>query len=99
MGQPIVVAEKPSASHRGVVRFETNRTFSGMGHERYSSPPDDAATRPPDELARRLFALGGVLRVHVNGNIITVDLEKGHTSEGMATTIEDLYRFYRDPAA
>ncbi len=99
MGQPIVVAETPSTSHRGVVRFETNRVLSGMGHERYSSPPAAAATRPPDELARRLFDRGGVLRVHVNGNIITVDLEKGHTSEGMAQIIEDLYRFYRDPAA
>ena len=61
MGQPIVVIEKPS-SRRGMVRFETNRALTGMGHERYRADQDVWGNRPPDELARRLFAHGGVAR-------------------------------------
>ena len=34
MGQPITVVAKPS-SRSGVVRYETNRALTGMGHERY----------------------------------------------------------------
>jgi hypothetical protein len=99
MGQPIVVAEQPSSSHRGVVRFETNRALTGMGHERYPSREAASGVRPPDELARRLFDHGGVAGVHINSNIITVDLERGYTSDGMREIIEDLYLYYREPSA
>ena len=72
MGQPIVVAEQASRSHPGIVRFETNRALTGMGHERYPSREAATGVRPPDELARRLFDHGGVAAVHINGNIITI---------------------------
>ncbi|MBI2710667.1 MAG: hypothetical protein HYX34_13400 [Actinobacteria bacterium] len=94
MGQPIVVAEHPSTSRRGVVRFELNRPLSGMGHERYRSPADAFGDRPVDLLARRLFERGGIEAVHVNSNIVTVDLTKGYTSEGIRDIIENLFRFY-----
>src|SRR4051794_2752322 len=94
MGQPIIVTEKPSIAHPGMVRFETNRAMTGMGHERYVSRDGAKGTRPPDELARRLFDHGGVDAVHINGNVISVDLEKGYSSEGMAQIIHDLYLFY-----
>ena len=32
MGQPVTVIEKPS-SRAGIVRFETNRVLTGMGHD------------------------------------------------------------------
>ncbi len=99
MGQPIEVAEKPSRSNPGVVRFETNRALTGMGHERYPTRESATGVRPPDELARRLFDHGGVAGVHINGNIITVDLVKGYGSEGMQQIIEDLYLYYREPTA
>ena len=99
MGQPIVVAEQPSRSNRGVVRFETNRALTGMGHERYPTRESANGVRPPDELARRLFDHGGVAGVHINSNVITVDLERGYTSEGLQEIIEDLYLYYREPAA
>ena len=41
MGQPVAVVHKPS-SVPGVIRFEANRSLTGMGHERY--PSRDAAT-------------------------------------------------------
>ncbi|MCU1351708.1 MAG: hypothetical protein JWM05_917 [Acidimicrobiales bacterium] len=93
MGQPIAVIEKPS-SNRGVVRYETNRALTGMGHERYSSAEDAWGPRPPDELARRLFARGGIERVHINSNVITIDLSRGYDVSGIKEIIEGLYTFY-----
>ncbi len=95
MGQSIVVIEKPS-SNPGVVRFETNRAFTGMGHERYRAGTEVWGERPPDELARRILARGGVTGVQINGNVVTVDLEKGYGTEGLKEIVENLYRFYPD---
>ena len=77
MGQLVGVTEKPSST-RGVVRFETNRTISGSGHEQFRTLADAYGDTPSDELARRLFATGQVGGVHVMANIVTVDLVKGH---------------------
>lgn len=94
MGQPITVEEKPSATP-GVVRFELNRSLTGMGHERY--PNREAATgdRIVDELARRLFDTGLVAALHVYSNVITVDLAKGQQSAGLGQIINDLFVYYR----
>ena len=95
MGQPISVVEKPS-SKPGVVRFEINRSLTGMGHERYRSVDEAAGDRPPDVLARRLFERGGVAAVHVYSNVITVELAEGGTSQGMRELIEELFIYYRE---
>jgi hypothetical protein len=95
MGQSIVVTEKPS-SNRGIVRFETNRALTGMGHERYRAGTEVWGNRPPDELARRLLAQPSVAAVHVNANIVTIDLAKGYGPEGLREIVENLYRFYPD---
>jgi hypothetical protein len=97
MGQPITVVE--TKSHRpGIVRFEINRPLSGMGHERYVKDEVVEGHRPVDELARRVIAHGGVDAVHINGSVITVDLAKGGSAEGLADLIRDLFIFYREPA-
>ena len=95
MGQSIVVTEKPSFTP-GVVRYETNRAFTGMGHEHYRAGEEVWGHRPPDELARRILARGGVSAVHVNANIVTVDLQKGRDAGGIKDIVENLYRFYPD---
>ncbi len=95
MGQPITVVEKPS-SNPAVLRLETNRPLSGMGHERYTAPPPELLDRPVDELARRLFAHGGVESVHVNGNVVTVTLAGGRRGEGLADVVRGLFRHYGD---
>jgi hypothetical protein len=94
MGQPVNAIEK-SSPRPGVLRFEINRTLTGMGHEHYRSGVPIEGARPPDELARRLFALGGVERVHVSSNMITVELERGAEPAGIAEVISDLYTYYR----
>ncbi len=94
MGQLVAVTEKPSST-RGVVRFEINRSLSGMGHEHFESVADAWGNTPSDELARRMFATEQVEAVHVYGNIITVDLEKGHDSEGLADIIREMYQYWK----
>jgi hypothetical protein len=94
MGQLVAVTEKPSST-RGVVRFEINRSLSGMGHERFASVADAWDVTPSAELARRLFASGQVDAVHVYANIITVDLRKGHDSSGLADIVRDLYQYWK----
>ena len=94
MGQLITVTEKPSARH-GVVRFETNRAITGMGHERYNSIDDICENRPPDVLARKLFETGKIASLHIHGNIVTAELRNGANTQGMATIIEDLFIHYK----
>jgi hypothetical protein len=93
MGQPITVVQKPS-SNPAVLRFETNRPLSGMGHERYVAPPDPLLRRPVDELARRLFTHGGVNAVHINGSMVTITVEAGYTGEGLGDVIRSLFIHY-----
>ena len=94
MGQLVAVTEKPSATP-GVVRFELNRTLSGQGHERFRSVLDAYGPSPSDELARLLFATGKVGGVHVYANIVTVDLEKGYDSDGLAEIVRDMYQYWK----
>lgn len=98
MGQPITVVEKRSASNPAVLRFETNRPLSGVGHERYTEPPGELLQRPVDELARRLFAAGGVQSVHINGSVVTVTLGGGRTGDGLADIVRGLFLHYGDDA-
>jgi hypothetical protein len=94
MGQLVAVTEKPSST-RGVVRFEINRSLSGMGHEHFASPADAWSDTPSAELARRMFATGQVAAVHVYGNIITVDIEKGQDSDGLADLVRHMYQYWK----
>ena len=92
MGQPITVVCRPS-SRAGVVRFETNRALTGMGHERYRAGDEILGTAPADELARRLFDRGGIAGVHVNGNVVTVELAEAE-AEGIDEVIASLYLYW-----
>jgi hypothetical protein len=94
MGQPVAVLEGP-AGKLGMVRFEANRSFTGMGHERFASPEEAVGTKPAAVVAQRLFATGQVAAVHVYGNIITVDLAKGCGAQGLEQVVRDLYQYWR----
>jgi hypothetical protein len=98
MGQPITVVRKPS-SRPDLARFEINRTLTGTGHERYGVGGEISGDRPPDELARRLIAAGGVKGVHIHSNVITVELELGAKGEGFEDIIRELYIHYRPGVA
>ena len=98
MGQPITVVEKASTANPAILRFETNRPLSGMGHERYAAAPPEILARPVDELARRLFAAGGVERVHINGSVVTVTLKGCRTGAGLGDVVRDLFLHYGDGA-
>lgn len=95
MGQPITVIQKPTSTP-GVVRFEINRSLTGMGHERYHSIADAQGERPPDRLARLLFERGGIDSVHIYSNEITVHLADGTSGEGLADLMANLFIHYRE---
>ena len=92
MGQPITVVTKPS-SRAGVVRYETNRALTGMGHERFQSDDEILGDTPADELARRLFANGGIASLHVTGNVITVEFSDAGV-DGVEEIISGLYLYW-----
>lgn len=98
MGQSITVVEK-SAPQPGVVRFELDRSLTGMGHERYRSAADATGNRPPDELARRLFAHGGVQAVHVYSNEVTVEVVPGTDAGSLRDAIVALFTHYTEGVA
>lgn len=94
MGQSVSVVEK-QASVPGVVRFEANRVLTGQGHERFRSGHEAVGPRPAAELARRLFLTGRVDGVHVYSNVVTVDLKRGFTSDGLDVIVRDLYQYWK----
>jgi L-fucose mutarotase/ribose pyranase (RbsD/FucU family) len=94
MGQLVGVTEKPTSAP-GVVRYELNRTLSGMGHERFVSLLDADGATPSSSLARQLLSTGKVSSVHIYSNIVTVDLEKGFTSDGLADIVREMYRYWK----
>lgn len=95
MGQPITVVQKPT-TRQGVVRFDLNRSLTGMGHERYRAGGEITGHRPPDEVARRLFAHGGVDAVHVYSNEVTVELAPGADADGLREALEELFIHYTE---
>lgn len=94
MGQAVAVTEKPTSTP-GVVRFELNRSLTGMGHERYRSPDDVEGDRPPDVAARLLFETGAVEQVHIYSNVITVHMTPGKSTDGMADLLRGMYIHYK----
>ena len=94
MGQQVGVVEKHS-SIPGMVRFELNRNLSGMGHEQFATSDEAVGPRPSAELARRLFHTGQVAGVHVYGNVVTLDLQKGFSSDGLADVVRNLYQYWK----
>ncbi len=94
MGQQVAVIERPS-TQPGVVRFETNRSLTGMGHERFISVLEATGPRPAATIARQLLTTGKVDSVHVYGNVVTVELTRGYTSAGLADVVRDLYQYWK----
>jgi hypothetical protein len=94
MGEPVTVIEKASSRH-GYVRFDTNRSFTGMGHESYAAGDVIYGERPPDVIAKALFESGKVDEVHVYAQAITVKLFDRANSDGLKEIIEEIYTFYR----
>jgi hypothetical protein len=94
MGQQVSVIEKPSP-RPGVLRFETNRSLTGMGHERFTSAADAVGPRPAASLARQLLATGKVDSVYIYGNIVSVDVAKGSTADGLGDVVRNMYQYWK----
>jgi scaffold Nfu/NifU family protein len=98
MGQPITVTVRPGV--RGdVMHFEFNRSLTGMQTYRYTSAEPVIGIKPPDELARRLFTLGGVSAVTIYSSVATVVApaeQWGALQPQVEDTIANLFIYYRD---
>ncbi len=77
-------------------RFEINRSITGMGHDRYVRGEPILGDRPSDQLARTLLAHGGIDRVSINSNVITVEVARGGLDiDEVTELIGDLFTYYR----
>ena len=97
MGQPITVTVRPGV-REDVRHFEINRSLTGMQTHRYRVGEVIPGTRPPDELARRLFALG-ISAVTIYSSVITVVAPAGEwpaLQPKVEDTIANLFIHYRD---
>jgi hypothetical protein len=94
MGQLVAVEQKAGGAST-VVRFETNRSLTGSGHERFTSAAEAKGPRPAAVIARRFFESGHVSWVHVYGNIITASLEAGASQTGLNDIVRDLYQYWK----
>ena len=94
MGQPVAVEQKVGGRST-VVRFETNRSLTGMGHERFANAAEAKGTKPAAVVARRLFESGQVAWVHVYGNIVTAELAPGASQAGLDAIVRDLYQYWK----
>ncbi len=92
MGQPVTFLTT-TAPKPGVLRFELNRSLTGMGHERYRAGDEIRGNRPPDVLARRIFAAGDVEAIHMYGSMVTVYLASSDAGD-METVLRELYTYY-----
>jgi hypothetical protein len=94
MGQQVSVVERPS-TRPGVIRFELNRSLTGMGHEHFASVSDAVGPRPAAALARQLLATGKVDSVYMYGNIVTIDIAKGYTADGLDDVVRNMYQYWK----
>ena len=92
MGQPVTFLSSTSPKP-GVIRFELNRSLTGMGHERYSAGDEILGDRPPDELARRIFEAGPVEAVHIYGSMVTITLASTDVDD-LGDVVRELYTYY-----
>src|SRR5256885_13235486 len=103
MGQAITVTVR-SGVRSDVMHFEFNRSLTGMQTHRYTAAEPVTGTKPPDELARRLFTLG-VSAVTIYSSVATVvaPAERwGTLPAQVEDTIANLFIYYPDgqlPAA
>ena len=94
MGQLVAVEQKAGGAST-VVRFETNRSLTGSGHERFTSAAEAKGPRPAAVIARRFFEAGHVSWVHVYGNCITASLEAGASQASLNEIVRDLYQYWK----
>ena len=94
MGQLVAVEQKAGGAST-IVRFETNRSLTGMGHERFTSAAEAKGPRPAAVIARRFLEAGHVSWVHVHGNCITASLEAGASQASLNEIVRDLYQYWK----
>ncbi len=94
MGEPISVVSILSAVSDEFI-FETNRNFTGMGHEHYTKEVPVTGERPVDRLADLLLSQGSAKQVHIYAQSISVVGAFGFDPEEVKELIENFYIYYK----
>jgi hypothetical protein len=92
MGQPVTLI-RSSSPRPGIVRFELNRSLTGMGHVRFRAGDEITADDPAARLASRLLEAEGVEGVHIYGSVVTCQITNGE-GDGLEERISALYTYY-----
>ncbi len=93
MGQPVTLI-RTSSPWPGTVRFELNRSLTGMGHVRYEAGDEITATDPAANLASRIFESStSVSSIHIYSSMVTVQFSETDTG-GIEQIIGGLYTYY-----
>ena len=92
MGQPVTFLTTTSPKP-GVLRFELNRSLTGMGHERYRAGEEIRGNHSADVLASRIFAAGDIETIHMYGSMVTVYLASNDPGD-LETVLRELYTYY-----
>lgn len=66
-----------------------------MGHERYTSLADAVGPRPGAYVARALLSTGKVDAVYIYGNIISVEITRGHDADGLSDVVRNMYQYWK----
>lgn len=90
-----MVVESKAGGASAVVRFETNRSLTGQGHERYASAAEAKGSKSGAVVARRLLESGQVKWVHVYGNVVTAELAADASQAGLDAIVRDLYQYWK----
>ncbi|MGH8999570.1 MAG: NifU N-terminal domain-containing protein [Acidimicrobiia bacterium] len=101
MGQEITVSSRNGVS-ADVKHFSCNRSLTGMQTLRYHFDEEVAGDKPPDVLARRLFALGGIQKVTIYSSEVTVSAPQWawlDIEDKVRETIANLFIHYGEGAA
>ena len=91
MGQPVTLI-KTSSPRPGIVRFELNRSLTGMGHVRYEVG-DDIVADDLTGVGVALFEAGGAEAVHIYSSMVTVTLASTDIGD-LEAVIAGLYTYY-----
>ncbi|CAN5891538.1 hypothetical protein BH23ACT5_BH23ACT5_03650 [soil metagenome] len=98
MGQTIEINQTRRIGD--VLVIDTDRSLTGQDGEAYSPGYTTESASLPARLAERLFAVdGGIDRVHVMSNAVTIRRPGGwtdDTAQAASDTVAEFFVFYRD---
>ena len=93
MGQPVTVIQKSVTN----LEYSDLKSTEALrdGPRTIFHWTRDLRDTTSDQLAKALFNLGGIEKIHMNSNVITIDQAKGQINPAeIAKTITEMFTYY-----